>query len=308
MSRPTLRERINALLFYAGCLPAFFCYQREHASSYIRVHRNQALILFAFLGLVFLLLLFLAGALSYGMVYHRELVESGPTEVWLLSFIRKMLIVWVVFTGYAVFMALRGSDRPVPYMSVFTRNNIFQKAGIVVVLGLWIIAAVLIPLVLVADGMVTSDAENGSVFMVYENQERFPRALFSLAMLPIAWESVKHYGPDSVVLLPITPDTIQTALQQGVIVVLASHGTEKGILLKDSYFTPADIQARDESTRLKYVYFAGCDGGAQRKAWERALRPAQIYTYDRLTPVIEHLWWLWTQGPGIVREIAACPR
>ena len=307
MLQPSCWERVVALLFYVGFLPIFGVYRPQRASTFIQVHRNQALILFAFLGVVFLLLISFVGLLSYGMVYYRDAVDSGRMEVWMLSFLRKLLIVWLVFGVYAVFRAFRGSSSPVPYMSVLTKNKHCQRLGTGVLFVLWILLLTIVPLIFIADCMVTGDVEEGSVFMVYEDQGRFPRALFSLVMLPITRESLKQYGAGSVVLLPISPEAIQTALQKGIIVILASHGTANGILLRDGYFTPADILPREDKTRLKFVYFAGCDGGAQRKAWEKALSPAEIYTYDRLTPVIEHLWWLWTQGPKVVREVAKLP-
>jgi hypothetical protein len=301
---PCSRDRLFALLLYIGFLPLLVFRRKKPLSSYLEIHRNQALVLFVFLALILLILFLLVSLLSYGMVYHRDIVESGPTEVWLLSFIRKLLIVWVVFWGYAVFRALRGSAVPVPYMSFFTRRRFLQRAGLAVVGFGWVALLVLIPITVFADSLVTGDVENGSVFMVYEDQNRFPRALFSLAMLPIAREAINRYGAGSVVLLPISSESIQAAVQHGVVVIIASHGTAKGLLLEKGYFTPADILPRKDETRLKFVYFAGCDSGTQRPAWEKALTPADVFLYDRLTPVIEHLWWFWTQGPRIVREVS----
>lgn len=304
MQPPGLWERIYALLLYAGCVPVLLFYRKKTPSSYLEIHRSQALVLLAFLVLILVTLIFLAGLLSYGMVYYRDVVESGPTEVWLLSFIRKLLIVWVVFWGYAVFRAVRGSAIPVPYMSFVVKRRFLQRAGLIAACVIWLVLVVLIPAMIFADSLVTGEVEKGSVFMVYEDQNRFPRALFSLAMLPVAWEAINRYGQESVVLLRISPESIQTAVQHGVVVIIASHGTSKGLLLEKGYFTPADILPRTDAARLKFVYFAGCDSGAQRDAWEKALYPAEVFLYDRLTPVIEHLWWLWTQGPRIVREVS----
>ncbi len=304
MRCPSLRERAFAFSLYAGFLPLLFLRRSRTLSPYLAIHRSQALTLFAFLGLVFLLLLLLVGALSYGMVYHRSLVESGPTEVWLLSFIRKLLIVWLVFWAYSVFRALRGSAVPVPYLSVLSSRRCLHRAGMATVIGAFMALIAVAPLVFIADVLVTDTVEQGSVFMVYEDQGKFPRCLFSLAVLPITLASTNCYGYGSMVLLPISPESIQTAVQHGVVVIIASHGTANGLLLKDGYFTPSDILPREKSDRLKYVYFAGCDSGTQRCAWEEALHPAQIYTYDRLTPVLEHLWWFWTKGPSVVCDTA----
>jgi len=303
MTRSAFWERIAALLLYFGFVPVLLFGRRKTPAEYREVHRKQALILFTFLGAIFLLLLLLVTLLSYGMVYHRNLVERWPTEVWLLSLIRKLLIVWVVFWGYAVFRAIQGISVPVPYMTFFTRRRLLQYTGLAVLCFAWLVFLIAAPIVIVADALVTSDVEHGSVFMVYEDQDRFPRPLFSLAMLPIARASIKRYGPNSAVLLRISPEAIQAAVKRGIVVVIASHGTSKGLLLEKGYFTPADIPPLGEEARLKYVYLAGCDSGVQKEAWEKALRPATVKTYDRLTPVIEHLWWFWNEGPRIVREL-----
>lgn len=298
------QERAAALLLYLGFLPILFVHRSKEPSTYLAVHRNQALTLYAFLGVVFLLLLLLVGALSYGMVYHRDLVESGPTEVWLLSFIRKLLIVWLVFWAYSVFRALRGSAVPVPYLAVLSSRRYLHRVGMAALTAIFTVLFTIVPLLVVADAQVTDAVEGGSVFMVYEDQGRFPRCLFSLAVFPMARASIKHYGPGSIVLLPISPESIQAAIQHGVVVIIASHGTSNGLLLEKGYFTPSDLLPRENSDRLKYVYFAGCDSGTQRSAWEEALRPAQVHTYDRLTPVLEHLWWFWTKGPSVVYDTA----
>ncbi|MCK5861513.1 MAG: hypothetical protein KAH38_03445 [Candidatus Hydrogenedentes bacterium] len=298
-----LGERIIALLLYVGFIPALIFTRSKTTSGYLQTHRNQALTLFSFLGVIALLLLLLVLALSYAMVYYRGLVESGPTEVWLLSFIRKLLIVWVVFWGYAVFRALRGAAVFVPYLSFFAKRRFLHKAGFGVLCIAWAIFLIITPIVIMADSLVTSDTEKGRVFMVYEDQHRFPRPLFSLAALPMARAAVSRYGSGSMVLLSISPDAIQAAVKKGMVVIIASHGTAAGLLLEDGYFTPSDIPHLDEDSRLKFVYFAGCDSGSQREAWTRALAPATVKTYDRLTPVIEHLWWFWVEGPKVIREL-----
>ncbi|MCK5862551.1 MAG: hypothetical protein KAH38_08705, partial [Candidatus Hydrogenedentes bacterium] len=73
-------DRIIALLLYMGFIPALIFTRRKTVSGYLQTHRNQALTLFSFLGVIALLLLLLVLALSYAMVYYRGLVESGPTE------------------------------------------------------------------------------------------------------------------------------------------------------------------------------------------------------------------------------------
>ena len=32
--------------------------------------------------------------------------------------------------------------------------------------------------------------------------------------------------------------------------------------------------------------------------------PAEVKTYNRLTAVVEHLWWIWREGPRRIRALA----
>ncbi len=304
MTRPAWSERIRALLWYVGCAPAALVWKRGKHADYAAVHRAQALALFAFLGAIIALVLALVLALSHGMVHHRDLVERWPSEAWLLSLGRKLLIVWAVFWGYAVLRAMRGVAVPVPYMSWTVRRRWPTALGAVVLAVLLLAVLVIVPLVLVAESLVTDAPDQGRVFLIYDHLDRFPRFIFSAAALPIVRTGVARYGPGSVVMLPISRSAIETALTQGDFVIIASHGVADGLILDDGYYRPEDVPALDADGPLQFVYLAGCDSGAQQRAWEAALHPATVKSYDRLTPVIEHLWWFWARGPTQVRALA----
>jgi hypothetical protein len=51
------------------------------------------------------------------------------------------------------------------------------------------------------------------------------------------------------------------------------------------------------------VYNSACDSGSKAGEWEQALAPAEVRTFGRLSAVIEHLLWLWSEGPRRVREM-----
>jgi hypothetical protein len=54
---------------------------------------------------------------------------------------------------------------------------------------------------------------------------------------------------------------------------------------------------------LQFVYVTACDGGSKAAEWEQALAPAEVRTFGRLSAVLEHLLWLWSDGPRRVREM-----
>jgi hypothetical protein len=54
---------------------------------------------------------------------------------------------------------------------------------------------------------------------------------------------------------------------------------------------------------LRYVYNSGCDCGVKSAEWEKALAPAEVQTFGRLSAVAEHIRWLWTDGPKRIKEV-----
>ncbi len=300
---PSCKTRLLAAGFYLGAAPLGLWAPACRRNTFLVAHRNQALALFALLGTVLLTALVLVALLSLGMVYHRALVERWPAEAWLISLCRKLLIVWAVFWAYGVVRAIRGRVEPVPFLFRLNNHRGVRLTGAVAVfMGLFFIMIFSVTLH-VADNLVIDNGAQGRVYMVYDNPQRMPKAFFSFAMLPITREAHRKWGPGSVKLLPMTRDDILHALSEGAFVFIASHGTEQGLLLESGYFKPEDIPDLQENNTLAFVYLAGCDSGAQGEAWENALFPAQVKTYDRMTPVIEHLWWSWVRGPKIVRQL-----
>lgn len=296
-------NRIRGALLYAGFALPYSMVPEEKQSSYMRLHCRQALALAAVFALIFFVLIVLILLLSYGMVFHRELMEQWPTEAWLLSLGRKLLIAWAVFWGHGLVQALRGSASPTPYLHGLARRPCIRSFGRIMLL-FFLISGVLLSLLTVnAECHVGSHLESAHVFIVYDDLGRFPRSLFSLAVYPIARAATQRWGMDSVALLPLSAGAIQNALVRGRFIVIASHGTARGLLVEEGYYTPEDVPAPGSNPNLSYVYLAGCDSGAQRQAWEKALHPATVKTYDRMTPVFEHVWWFWTQGPAIVRAL-----
>lgn len=299
----TRAARLAAFGFYLGLAPLALGAQAVAKNRFLTIHRNQALTLFAIMALIVLLIVVLVLALSLGMVYYRVLADRWPTELWLLSLGRKLLIAWGVFWGYGVIRAVRGDARPIPFLNRLAVRRDMQVAGMVsVIVGVALIL-IFLSMLCVADRLVADDTTAGRVYMVYDDLGRFPRALFAFAMLPVSTTANNKWGSGSVVLLPLSVEAVEQSLLQGAFVVIASHGTADGLILDAGYLKPEDVHDMELNQELEFVYIAGCDSGVQREAWEKAFYPAQVKTYDRMTPVIEHLWWLWTQGPDIVRRL-----
>ncbi len=303
LERPGGLLRFLAFCLYVGFAPVAWCNSGTRGSAFWRTHAKQALTLWAFHALAGLFLLLSVLALSVLMVYHREWLDSRIVEVWILSIGRKYILVWGVFWLYGLWRCLRGSVIALPFLGHASRCRVFRWVGMVSV-SMFFFAGLLAALLMIqGERMTTQDVSRGKAFLLYDDLGIFPRPLFSLAMYRLSRESVRRWGPDSAVLLPLTRESVNLAATKGMFVFVGSHGTASGLLLEGKYYRPEDVPRPMEGTELMYVYLASCDSGAQREAWEKAFAPAIVKTYDRLTPTLEHLWWLWTEGPALLRDL-----
>jgi len=299
---PPVTLRLKACACYAG-LYLLALGANRNSSPYLLVHRNQSLALFAVLFLFGMAALALIGALSYAIVFYREWMENFPVESSAISICRKILLVWMVFWGYAVVGALRGVQVPVPCLGALRERPWARAMGL---FASQVLLAAMIAVFLLnmrAQMLLQQGSAETRVHLMYENLNRFPVWMFRAAFYPVIVAASERWGKGSAVLRPVSEAAIRDALSEGVFVFIGSHGTERGLLLEGGCFSPRDVPAPGTEFRLRYVYLAGCDSGAQRFAWEEALAPAEVKTYDRMTPVVEHLWWLWTHGPEVIRRL-----
>ena len=150
----------------------------------------------------------------------------------------------------------------------------------------------------------------------------------NLGFYRVSLAAQARWGPGSVVVAPLDKHHLRLALRHGRFVFLACHGRAGEITTPGFRTTPpplaeagataarglcvANIDGDHRYGRwtlleagqdLRFVYNSACDSGSKAGAWEQALAPAEVRTFDRLSAVIEHLLWLWSDGPRRVREM-----
>ena len=307
-TKASWRDRSLAVFAYAGGLPLLAIAPRWRTRPFVAHHYTHAaaviLLLFLATGLASAVLLIL----SYLLVFHRGLYESVHLEVHMLSILRKMFLCWAVLWAFAVALAMLGSVRHVLLVSRLATKGCLVRAGVALSCALYLIALLIAPVALHATTLVRSDAAPGAVYFVYEDLDTFPRWLFAFGFYRISLEARAQYGQGSVVLLPLSPESVGRAKREGRFVVIGAHGRPRGIAHRSGWITPKDVEAMPGSGMLRFVYLSSCDSGAQRGPWEAAFAPAKVVTFDRLSAVAEHIWWLWFRGPSVLSEIATGSR
>ena len=292
-----------AALGYLGLLPLYFLLSRTRTAPFLDHHFRQSVAIYGLLLLITGVSAIAVAALSYLLVFHREFYETLHMEGYILGALRKLYVAWAVFWAFGLAMALLGGMRQMPLVNRLARKKRWVKGTCLCLLALYGFLLALVPVTVHACRLVPQDREIGAVYMVYEDNGVFPRWLFALAFYPMARTTEATFGPGQAVLQRISRESIAQALAHGRLVFIGSHGTRKGLMLKNDWILPADLAGDVKNPALAFVYLTSCDSGEQRDAWVSALAPADVVTYDRLSAVLEHAWWLWFRGPEKIRSL-----
>lgn len=299
---PAMMQRVHAVLCYLGFAPFYTARARQGASPFLVHHWRQSLgVLSLLLGLAALFAALFV-VVSLLLVYNRELYEGGRFEARFLNVFRKLCLAWGVVWVYAIGAAIAGSATPLPivaWLGEFRRVRRFAIAGLC---GAYLLAVLLVPLGWHANAMARASGA-APVYLLYDDVNRYPRTLFTLAFYRMSWTARARFGADAVVARKLTPESLAEALPDARFVFLASHGQAEGLLLEGGRLRPRDVAAMGPAKRLQYVYLAGCDSGAIAAEWEAVFAPAEVMTYARLSAVLEHLWWMWSAGPRVLRAL-----
>jgi len=296
-----IQTRLVALAFYLGAAPLCTWSPRVRANPVLHHHQRQALALQLCFGLV--LLLFILGVLlvSWLMVNDRWWYEEVKIESWILSITRKFFLAWAVFWGFAATAALRADQWEMPILARIAKRPRLLSATAIALIATYATLLLAAGVAAHASSITRSDPAPGRVYMVYDDLDQYPRWLFALGFYRMANAADAKWGRGSAVLLKLTPENINRALREGTLVFIGSHGMDDGLLIPGgAFYTAADLPPEGPGPNLRYLYMAGCD---QPAAWQSALAPAQVVSFDRLTAVVEHINWLWFQGPRILRQL-----
>lgn len=297
-------DRLFAFGGYAGFAPACYLWRGRLVRPFVKRHCEQALVLFLVLILIGLLFLVCAAVLSYAVVHKRELYEGTSLEGWLLTIFRWFVLAWLVFWAYGAGSALLGTFWELPGITFLAWRPRIVAAGAACQIATYVLVMVLAAVAARASSLARSDTGPAQVYLLYEDVDRYPRCLFTLTFYPAIRAGLDAFGNDSVAVLKLTRESLTTALEQGRFVFIGSHGKASGMLLDRQWFPPEEAAALPKGKHLSFVYLSGCDSGVQVDAWRAAFAPAEVVTHNRLTALIEHVWWLWFDAPGILRRLA----
>ncbi|MFP4499877.1 MAG: hypothetical protein ACLFTT_02655 [Candidatus Hydrogenedentota bacterium] len=301
---PPCYLRFLGALAYVGVAPLGWLLPRWRRTPFLHHHGAQAAGILALLWLIGLAFVVVVAAFSILFIQYRGLYEDLDGEGWILFVFRKLVLAWCVFPVFGAGLALGGCAWELPLANYLGNRRNLRRTVFCATLCAYGAG-------IVTTGMAThataraEEAGPAPVYMLYDNSVPRPRWLFALAFLPVTRAAEEIHGPGAAVVAELSADNLAEALLHARFVFLAAHGKAEGIIIDREYVAPKEAAALEKNPDLAFVYLAGCDSGAQAVRWQEALAPAEVVTYDRLTAVIEHIVWMWTRGPEVVRGIAA---
>jgi hypothetical protein len=332
--RPGWKDRLAAVAFYFGLAPLLRPFRFRRDDPFVEHHAAQAL------ATVLLFLAVLLGdclywlGLSYLLVYRRDLYERLPPLGRWGAPVRDVLLFAPVFLGWLIawlgglMLALSGSRRTLPLIGRLARRPLLLRLAFAGNASLLAAAALTAAAALHASSLTRDDDAPAAAYLLYDDMGVIPRWVMNLGFYRVSLAAQAQWGPGSVVVAPLDEHRLRLALRHGRFLFLACHGqggeittsglritplplSEAGAVAVPGLYVAAVADDRvcgqwtvlEAGQDLRLVYNSACDSGITAAEWEQALAPAEVRTFGRLSAVIEHLLWLWSDGPRRVREI-----
>jgi hypothetical protein len=248
--------------------------------------------------------------------------------------VRDVLLFAPVFLGWllgwlgGLLLAMFGSQRALPLIVRLARRPLLLRLAFAGNTCLLAAAALTTALALHASSLTRDDDEPAAAYLLYDDMGVVPRWVMNLGFYRVSLAAQARWGPGSVVVAPLDEHHLRLALRHGRFVFLACHGqageiTTPGLRITPSPFAEAGVTAGrglcvanpegddrygpwrflEAGQDLRFVYNSACDGGSKAEEWEQALAPTDVRTFGRLSAVIEHVRWLWSDAPSRIRQM-----
>ena len=290
----------------------------QHKNRYLSYHVQYSLML-SMLLFWFLVTFALAGV----MIYLTRSLDNGNALVWLARIVdtinTAIFLICLVAWGFGLYRALAGRIPYLPILSNIAAHKAWMKFALIWTIFVQACFLLLIFIALHGAFLARPSSTPAQAYILYTQGGYIPlpqwyasytppRWTISLFFYPIVLASNQHWGRGSVAIQPLSDTSFREAIHNGRFVFVASHGGMEPGSFTSSYipyksFLPSNVMPGDTGSQLRYVYFAACDAGSLEADWEKALSPAQVQTFDRISYVHEHFLWVWTKGAKVISDI-----
>lgn len=337
-SHPTSPERLLCVANYLGLAPLTRLWRAKHQDAFFARHYTQAMaalfcLASAFIGFYLLDTVRCLVFIAFPKAAQRFTEHWGPflrfvdDALWLPIIV--LAAIWIV----PMVLALCGSTRPIPLLKYLAGR--LWVIRLTLAFNYLMLASMLLlaPFAFHASSLAQTCHEGAAVYFLYDEGVPVPRWAFALGMYRITLQADRNWGKACTVVDHLNRVTLRTALADGKVVILATHG-EQGYAV--TYYAPEClcVGAPDKGTTnennsrhflhvkrlqpdnnwgqwenvtvnqdLQLAYIFACNGGERESQWGEHLAPAHVITYNRISTVYDHAWWFAFAGPQILSRL-----
>jgi elongation factor P hydroxylase len=299
-----LTQRIKNVFYYFGIGIFDLLLQRKKKQMIAsNPHFNQMLMLSLLLFLSFLLFFLILIVQSSILLFSRELAAVIPLEIafYILGF---FLLIFAVIWLEGCLTAIIGLC---PRISLYrwVEQNAFRSFILRIIAVVQLVLIFTTPfLALHADSLAKTSIDDSRIVFLYDDMGSIPRWVFTLGFYPELFYSHNRWGKGSAAVAELTKENLEAAFENSTFVFVSSHGEYGHIYLSNGMpYRPNELSKLQVNPALQYVYLTGCDTGLLKEQWQSGLVPAQVKTFGRLSTTLEHIFWLWFQGPDVLKAL-----
>ncbi|MHC4228060.1 MAG: hypothetical protein ACYSW0_11595 [Planctomycetota bacterium] len=301
---PSLRHRMLCAFLYMGVAPVAFVLGYHHKSDFTNHHTRHALsssfiMHVALLVFIIVRIPIIMLGIYRDDIYYATRVDKVETVLFIIAFAALLIL-----TGLSVFYAVRGKAAKVPILSRICKKA-WLPASMVSIFAASLAFVLLITLLSCYSVSITPEANDEAVvYMLYDDAGFFPRWIFTLGFLPITRRASETLGPDSVCVCKLTREAFKQAFSSGKFIFLATHGAGPGRIYADRLTYGATFASEaSNGNRPHFIYLTACGLGKDDDSWNRAFSKTEVVSFDRWSATVEHIWWLYSEGPDKLESV-----
>lgn len=301
---PRLLHRILCAFIYMGVAPVAYLFRYHHKSDFTRHHTTHALSSSFIMQVTFLLFLVLyILTILLGIfredIYYAIRLEIVKSILFILTFSTLLIL-----TAISMFYAVKGKSTRVPILSRVSQKTWMPAFTLLLSLVFFLVLLLIILLSCYSLSITPQSSNNAKVYMIYEDADFFPRWIFTLGFLPVTRRASIVLGLNSMCVCKWTDDTFKQAFSKGKFIFLATHGAGPGMIYANSQvYKATDALIASDGNQPHFIYISACSLGKDDDSWNRIFPKSEIVSFDRWSAVLEHMWWLYSEGPDKLESL-----
>lgn len=295
-----MRDKLLNIGYYFGFIPVYWLFNAiKHRDQKKSFHYLQVLAINFLVFCSFVIFIICFSIHTFILRFYRDFALTIPLEIsfYLLG---GLLFICILIWLEGIVSAIIGRAPSISLYSRFTRI----KSSLIITAFLHIFVILIMSVAIHSSSIAQTKVEEAEVFLLYDDMGYIPRWVFTLGFYRDSIIANNRWGNGSVAIVPLDKKTLEYALENGRFVFVSSHGVEGDIILQGGIlYGPENVERANISASLQYVYLSGCDTGLKHDDWEKALTPANVKTFERLSTTFEHIYWLFFKGPDVIKSL-----